>query len=512
MASDVAPRVLVVDDDTVLADVVAGYLRREGFQVDFAADGASGLRQALSTLPDLVVLDRMLPDMDGLDVCRRLRKETSIPVVMLTGLTEENDRIAGLEGGADDYVVKPFSPRELAVRVRTVLRRAGKITPPADSEAHAGGAETDLIGVLGPLRVVVDGKDVTPSAPKQRLLLALLVSHAGRPLSPDRLIDLVWDEQPPPSARDQLRWHLHHLKQTLGGEERLKRTADGYVFAVRPGELDVDAFERLCKSGMTADGVARTAETLTEALALWRGPAYGDLVNVTVLAAESDRLDELRLAALERRINADLELGKHAELVAELRRLVAEYPLRERFREQLMRALHRGGRRDDALEVFRQGRELSVELLGLEPGKGLRDLEREVLADEPEEAAPTTPAPAELPAELPVFTGRTAETELLADLVTRGDGRPTVLTGPGGVGKSTLAVHVGRRVAKKYPDGQLYVNLHGATPKTPPLEPSDGLAHLLRSLGADAPAHLDVAELAARFRSACAGRRLLLVL
>ena len=139
MNSDADPRVLVVDDDAALADVVARYLRREGFEVDYAQDGATGLDRALATLPDLVVLDLMMPGMDGFEVCRRLRRATAIPVVMLTALGEENDRITGLDLGADDYVTKPFSPGELAARVRAVLRRAGSAAGPAEQLSGGGG-------------------------------------------------------------------------------------------------------------------------------------------------------------------------------------------------------------------------------------------------------------------------------------------------------------------------------------------------------------------------------------
>src|SRR5712671_5069920 len=124
MQTEAGPRVLVVDDDTALADVVRRYLTREGFAVEVAGDGESGLERALATLPDLVVLDLMLPGLDGVEVCRRLRQTAPIPVVMLTARGEEEDRIAGLDLGADDYVTKPFSPRELTARVKAVLRRA----------------------------------------------------------------------------------------------------------------------------------------------------------------------------------------------------------------------------------------------------------------------------------------------------------------------------------------------------------------------------------------------------
>jgi DNA-binding response OmpR family regulator len=184
MSPDADPRVLVVDDDPALADVVARYLRREGFEVDYAADGATGLHLALSTLPDLVVLDLMMPGMDGFEVCRRLREVTHIPVVMLTAMGEEDDRIAGLDLGADDYVTKPFSPRELAARVRAVLRRAA----PAVAEVlRGGGIEVDTLAH----RVRRGGEPVTLTAKEYDLLVCFL-TNPGRAFRREELLETVW--------------------------------------------------------------------------------------------------------------------------------------------------------------------------------------------------------------------------------------------------------------------------------------------------------------------------------
>ncbi|MCH7232294.1 response regulator transcription factor [Glycomyces sp. L485] len=186
MSSDADPRVLVVDDDPALADVVARYLRREGFEVDYASDGATGLQRALSTLPDLVVLDLMMPGMDGFEVCRRLRRSTSIPVVMLTALGEENDRISGLDLGADDYITKPFSPRELAARVRAVLRRAGGATGPAEL-LTGGGIEIDTFAH----EVRRKGEPVTLTSKEYDLLVCFLTSP-GRAWRREELLETVW--------------------------------------------------------------------------------------------------------------------------------------------------------------------------------------------------------------------------------------------------------------------------------------------------------------------------------
>jgi DNA-binding response OmpR family regulator len=183
-------RVLVVDDDPALSEVVGRYLRRDGFEVDYAADGTAGLAKALDTLPDLIVLDLMLPGLDGLEVCRRLRRVAPIPVVMLTALGEENDRIAGLEIGADDYVTKPFSPRELSARVKAVLRRAaaGSVTPSTAGTRLAGaGCEVDLVAH----QVRRDGRLVALTT-KEFDLLVHFMTNPGRAYRREELLEAVW--------------------------------------------------------------------------------------------------------------------------------------------------------------------------------------------------------------------------------------------------------------------------------------------------------------------------------
>jgi DNA-binding response OmpR family regulator len=181
-------RVLVVDDDPALSEVVGRYFEREGFSVDFAEDGAAGLRRALDTLPDLVVLDLMLPVLDGLEVCRRLRETVPIPVVMLTARGEEDDRIAGLELGADDYVTKPFSPRELTARVKAVLRRASApIAANACTTLQGGAIEVDVVAH----EARRDGQVVALTA-KEFDLLVHFMSHPRRAFRRDELLEAVW--------------------------------------------------------------------------------------------------------------------------------------------------------------------------------------------------------------------------------------------------------------------------------------------------------------------------------
>src|SRR5256885_7386770 len=217
------------------------------------------------------------------------------------------------------------------------------------------------------------------------------------------------------------------------------------------------------------------------ALSLWRGAALAGTPGGLIEAAAAG-LDEQRLAVLEECLSLDLALGRDQEVVAELAGLVAEHPLRERVRGLLMQALYRSGRRAEALEVYRRGRQILVEELGLEPGAELRDLERAILADDPLAPAPGPP-PAQLPAGPDHFTGRTGYLAALDALLAERAGRTPVaiVAGAPGVGKTALAVHWAHRVRRYFPGGQLYVNLRGYG-SDPPLRPIHALAHFLTAL------------------------------
>ena len=186
---EMAPRILVVDDEQVVTEVVERYLRTEGYEVSLASDGAEALRLAEETVPDLVVLDLMLPVVDGLEVCREIRKKSQVPIIMLTARGEETDRVVGLERGADDYVVKPFSPRELVARVKSVLRRAS--SGPAPS---AGGTlRFDALTINPQTRVVTVGSGEAGLTGKEFDLLFFLASHPGHIFTREQLMDKVWD-------------------------------------------------------------------------------------------------------------------------------------------------------------------------------------------------------------------------------------------------------------------------------------------------------------------------------
>jgi DNA-binding SARP family transcriptional activator len=235
--------------------------------------------------------------------------------------------------------------------------------------------------VLGPLSVSLDGQPVTLGGRKRRMLLAVLLLHANQVVSRDQLIDALWGERPPASATESLVAYLYRLRKLLG-HDRLPREAGGYLLRVDTDELDADQFERLVARARrdADDGDHRsTVNALTEALGLWRGSAWADMLDDPSLGAEARRLEELRLSALESRIEAELTLGGGTDLVAELEQLVREHPLRERLLAALMLALYRAGRHTDALEVFQTARQPLLDERGLEPGPELHELQRRIL-------------------------------------------------------------------------------------------------------------------------------------
>jgi DNA-binding SARP family transcriptional activator len=246
--------------------------------------------------------------------------------------------------------------------------------------------------VLGPLEVVIDGQSVELPSAKARLVLAALVLRANEVVSTDRLFEVLWGAQPPESAANTLQTYVAHLRSALE-PDRARRTAaqvlvtrpPGYMLTVEPDRIDAARFERLAEQGRRelATAPADAARTLREALALWRGEALADFTFEPFAQADITRLAELRLAALEDRIGADLSLGEHGGLAGELAQLVREHPLRERLAGQLMVALYRGGRQADALGAYRRLRETLVEQLGIEPNPTLARLELVILEQQP---------------------------------------------------------------------------------------------------------------------------------
>jgi DNA-binding SARP family transcriptional activator len=231
--------------------------------------------------------------------------------------------------------------------------------------------------VLGPLEVVEEGQPLPLGGRQQRALLACLLLRANHLVSTDRLIEELWPGGAPRTAAKTIQVYVWKLRKELG-QGRLVTQPPGYVLRVDSSELDLARFEELLEAARRVDP-DRAAERLREALSLWRGPALADLAYEPFAQTDIVRLEELRLAALEGRIEADLATGRHAELVGELEALVAEHPLRERLRGQLMLALYRSGRQAEALEVYQAARRTLVEELGLEPSAGLQRLEKAIL-------------------------------------------------------------------------------------------------------------------------------------
>jgi DNA-binding SARP family transcriptional activator len=249
--------------------------------------------------------------------------------------------------------------------------------------------------ILGPLEVVEEGRQLTLGGPRQRALLALLLTRANEVVSDDRLIDELWGARPPRTATNALQYHVSQLRKTLGPSKAIVTRKPGYLIRVAPHELDLLRFEQLVEEARRAPA-DQAARLLNDALSLWRGPALADLASEPFVQAEILRLEELRLAALELRIETDLARGRHRELVGELEVLVHEHPLRERPRAKLMLALYRSGRQAEALDLYREGRRLLVDELGIEPGLELQELEKAILSHDPELSSPglavTTPA------------------------------------------------------------------------------------------------------------------------
>ena len=254
------------------------------------------------------------------------------------------------------------------------------------------------IKILGPLEVLVEGRLVELRGQKQRELLAILVVHANDVVSADRLIDALWSESPPASALKTLQAYVSRLRKALD-DEGLTTHGHGYSFTLGKDQLDAAQFTRLLEDGrraLAAGEPARAADVLDTALGLWRGPALADFTYASFAQEEIARLEELRLAAREERIEAALALARHAEAVVELGALVSQHPLRERLRGQFMLALYRSGRQAEALQVYQEGRRTLAEELGLEPSQSLQQLERQILEHD-EALAPS--ATAQRPAE-----------------------------------------------------------------------------------------------------------------
>jgi DNA-binding SARP family transcriptional activator/Flp pilus assembly protein TadD len=378
-------------------------------------------------------------------------------------------------------------------------------------------------GLLGPFEVVDGGRPLPIPSAKHRTLLAGLLLRPGQLVTVDELAETIWGHTMPADPRKVVQTYIARLRNLLGNPGLIQTRPNGYVIAVAAEDIDVGRFELLLEQACDAAGGGnRDAESaiLRQALAQWRGEPLADVPSEKLHRDEVARLAEQRLDALYRRIEADLDLGRHGELVAELRILAERHPLREQFWAQLMTALYRCGRQADALEAYQRVSHLLAEELGVDPGLELRALHQAILARDPALAAPPPAGrrswvkQAQLPLDVADFIGRADLVCQIRQLLAAEPEIPIVaLSGPPGVGKTALAIHAAHRLAERFPDGQLYVNLHGATDGLRPLPPLEVLGRFLRFLGTRATAiPTDPEEASAAFRSRVAGRRLLVVL
>lgn len=364
-------------------------------------------------------------------------------------------------------------------------------------------------GVLGPLTIRIDAKTVDLGALKQRALLIHLLLRVGETVSVDRLIDALWEHDPPPQARATLRSYVSSLRRALvtaGKESVVVTKGSGYGLQVDADAIDAVRFERLvgaASAHLSAGELDPALTAVDEALGLWRGEALADVADLAFATGERTRLEELRLSAQEDRIDVLLALGRHGEAVASAEAFTAAEPLRERVRGQLMVGLYRSGRAPDALAVFARHRESLVDELGLDPSPQLQDLAHRILnqAGDLEGATPARPrVQPRLPSRLTSIVGRQTELERLAKLLSRS--RLVSLIGPGGAGKTTLAVAGARIGAGDHPDGVWFVPLAAET------DPARVAVAVADAIGV--PGDVETADrlLAARL----GGRRALLVL
>ncbi len=386
--------------------------------------------------------------------------------------------------------------------------------------------------LLGPLAVRCGDAAVPVQAGKQRAVLAALLLNANRVVALEQLAETLWGAAPPPSARLTVQNYVVRLRKALGDEGRSRITTQprGYVISVAAGELDVTRFEVLLAAARRAARDRSWDTAIAQAgaaLALWRGEPLADVESDLLAEREVPRLADLRLEALEIRIEADLHLGRHGEVTGELRQLVAAHPLREHLHARLMLALYRDGRQAEALAAYHAVRRVLVEDLGAEPGPELRDLHQQILAADPalDPSGPLPPAgdagqvvPRELPAGVPHFIGRAGELAALTRLLdepVKGPGMVLIsaISGTAGVGKTALALHWAHQVAGRFGDGQLYVNLRGYDPSGTPAPPAGAIRGFLDALGIPPeriPANPQAQ--AGLYRTLLADRRMLIVL
>jgi DNA-binding SARP family transcriptional activator len=407
----------------------------------------------------------------------------------------------------------------------------GHGTEPATAPADVGEGRL-TVTLLGMVKASVEGRPAAVSSDRLRSVLAVLALSAGEVVPVDRLAAAVWGDDQPDDARRTVQLYMARLRGALG-PDAIRTVPGGYLLDVEPDRVDARRFARLLETAARSTDQATERSRLVEALALWRGTPFSDLKSAWLTQVESTRLTDLYLAGVERLIDIDIASGRPHGVIAQLRELTAQYPLRERFWSQLMLALSHTHRRADALEAYQRLYRLLAGELGVAPGQAVQDLHQQILTTDAEAPGPRprlaepspppsaplplsvpvpVPVPRQLPADVAAFTGRVRE---LADLERLPDEKTVVtaaIDGMAGVGKTALAVHAAHQLAGRFPDGQIFIDLHGHTEGMSPVEPGDALDRMLRILGVPStqiPRHLD--EKAALFRSRQAGRTMLIV-
>jgi DNA-binding SARP family transcriptional activator/tetratricopeptide (TPR) repeat protein len=386
--------------------------------------------------------------------------------------------------------------------------------------------------VLGPLEVFVDGRPVAVGQARQRSVLAVLLVEANRPVALEQLIDRIWGDDPPATARELIYVGISRLRRVLAraSDVQLIRQPAGYVLETPLQAVDLHRFRSMVAAARKADHALDAVRLYHGALRLYRGPALADLSGEWVRLVRAQVGGE-RLAAMLDCYDLELDLGRHGELMVDLRALLADNPLDERLVSQFLLAAYRSGRQEEAVGCYQRTRARLADELGVDPGPQLQEIYRRILRNDAAVSGPRSrpvvagssapsaaPAPAQLPFDVAAFTGRAAQLKQVDELVPgEGGARTSVpiaaITGTAGVGKTALAVHWAHQVRDRFPDGQLYVNLRGYDPSGSPVTPADALRGFLDAFAVPPqriPVSLDAQ--AALYRSLLVGRRVLVVL
>jgi DNA-binding SARP family transcriptional activator/tetratricopeptide (TPR) repeat protein len=397
------------------------------------------------------------------------------------------------------------------------------------------------VRLLGPVDVLVDGVPRLVLGRRRKALLAILALHDGAIVGTDWLVDAMYGETASPGSVSTLQSHVSVLRGLLGSKTSILARPPGYALQLSGGDTDAQQAERLLRAGSGSTDPARGVRDLEAALALWRGRPLADVSGIVWLEEQAERLELLGSQVKRALSQARLAAGEHVQLIPDLEQMAAEFPLDEQVGGQLMLALYRSGRQADALAVYYRLRCALDEQLGIYPGSELRELEMSILRQDPAldasvrpvvkvvpssrptpAPASTRPVPAQLPPAVPGFAGRAAELASLDSIAfeTEPDDRGRsaavpicVVSGTAGVGKTALAVHWAQRVAGRFPDGQLYVNLRGFDPGGSSVEPAEAMRGFLDALGVPEARIPDGLQAqAALYRSLLAGRRMMVVL